>query len=421
MADEMHRGAGMDRRKFLRRMGGAVGLASAAYSFTFAGEDAKGANDKIGVGFIGCGGRAGAHMDIVHALSTQGRAQGVAVCDAFRPRARNAAQRTGGREYRTHKELLADPRVDVVCIATPDRLHAPQAIDAVRAGKDVYVEKPLTHWSQFSLARQLAEETERNHRIVQVGTQGMATDGFWKIRDILKTGVIGKIVHAQAGYFRRGDWGEAGMAVPDPNVKPGPDLDWEAFLGDAPKVDFDVSRFFRWRLYWDYAGGPCTDVLVHTFTPLFVMIGADYPERVTGNGGRFEFPPPREVADTFNLTIDYPGGPSVVLMSTFSQEYGIAPVIRGSNGVVLYEGNRLVVRPRGAKDPSHVVPAGGWGDGGDTGKLWVNFLDCVKSRQKPLSPVDTGARVQAPLNMAILSYRENKFARFDKEKQEIVL
>jgi len=410
------------RREFLKGAGAvAVGVAALKPLFTIAAEESKGANDKIGVGFIGCGGRAGAHFQIVHALSTQGRCQAVAVCDAYRPRARAAAQASGGKEYRNHKELLADPRVDVVCIATPDRHHAPQAIDAVRAGKDVYVEKPLTHWTQFALARQLAEDTEKNKRIVQVGTQGMATDGFWKVRDILKTGVIGTIIHAQAGYFRVGDWGEAGMPIPDRNAKPGPDLDWEAFLGDAPKVDFDVSRFFRWRLYWDYAGGPCTDVLVHTFTPVFVMIGADYPERVTGNGGRWQFPPPREVPDTFNLTIDYPGGPSVVLMSTFSNDFGVAPVIRGTSGQVTFEGGKLVVRPRGAKAPSHTVPAGGWGDAGDVGKLWTNFLDCVKSRQKPISPVDVGARVQAPLNMSILSYRENKVARFDKEKQEIVL
>jgi predicted dehydrogenase len=151
------------------------------------------------------------------------------------------------------------------------------------------------------------------------------------------------------------------------------------------------------------------------------MIGADYPERVTGNGGRWHYGPPREVPDTFNLTIDYPGGPSVVLMSTFSNEHGVPAVIRGTNGVVTFEGNKLVVRPTGAKEPSHVVPCPGWGDAGDTGKLWTNFLDCVKTRQKPLSPVDVGARVQAPLNMSLLAYRENKVARFDKEKQEIVL
>jgi predicted dehydrogenase len=410
------------RREFLK---GAAAMAAAVGAmkplFTIAEEAAKGANDRPGVGFIGCGGRAGAHMHIVNALKSQGKAEPVAACDVYGPRAKAAAQNLGVKEYRSHKELLADPKVDVVCIATPDRLHAPQAIDAVKAGKDVYVEKPLTHWSQFSLARQLAEETEKNKRIVQVGTQGMATESFWQIREILKTGVIGKLIHAQAGYFRFGDWGEAGMPIPDKNAKPGADLDWEAFLGDAPKVDYDVSRFFRWRLYWDYAGGPCTDVLVHTFTPVFVMIGADYPERVTGNGGKWHFAPPREVPDTFNLTIDYPGGPSVVLMSTFSNEYGVAPVIRGTNGVVTFEGGKLIVRPRGAKEPSHQVPCGGWGDAGDTGKLWTNFLDCVKSRQKPLSPVDVGARVQAPLNMSILSYRESKFARFDKEKQEIVL
>lgn len=99
----------------------------------------------------------------------------------------------------------------------------------------------------------------------------------------------------------------------------------------------------------------------------------------------------------------------------------MAIVIRGTKGVVTFEGNKLIVRPTGAKEPSHVVPCPGWGDAGDTGKLWLNFLECVKTRQKPLSPVDIGARVQAPLNMSLLAYRENKVSRFDKEKQEILL
>ena len=158
----------------------------------------------------------------------------MAVCDVYAPRVEAAAKKTGGKVYRNYKELLADPRVDVVCIATPDRHHAPQAIDAIRAGKDVYCEKPLTHWSQMDLARQLGEEAEKHQRIVQVGTQYVADDAYAQVRKLIEEGIVGKIVHVQAGYFRRGDWGER-MPIPDPNAKPGPDLDWEQFLGDAPQ------------------------------------------------------------------------------------------------------------------------------------------------------------------------------------------
>jgi predicted dehydrogenase len=307
--------------------------------------------------------------------------------------------------------------VDIVCIASPDRLHAPQAIDAVRAGKDVYVEKPLTHWLQFNLAKQLAEEADKHKRIVQVGTQYMADQAYAQARKLIREGAVGKIVHVQRGYFRRGDWGER-MPIPDPNAKPGPDLDWEQFLGDAPKVPFTVSRFFQWRLYWDYSGGPATDLLVHVFTPLFCLMDVDYPDRCMGAGGMFQYNGLREVPDTFNMVFDYPGGPSVVLLNTLSNETDTHSLLRGTKGTILLDGHGIHMTPHGAQKPSHVIP---WKGQGDTMLLWANFLDCVASRQRPLSPVEVGAKVQAPLNMAILSYRENKVARFDRQKQEIVL
>ena len=151
--------------------------------------------------------------------------------------------------YRAHEELLADPKVDVVCIATPDRLHAPQAIDAVRAGKDVYCEKPLTHWAQFDLARQLEAAAEETGRIVQVGTQYMADENYAKVAQMIRDGIIGKPVHAQLGYFRRGDWGER-MPIDDPNAQPGSGPRLGTVSGRrSPSRLQRVSRFFQWRLY----------------------------------------------------------------------------------------------------------------------------------------------------------------------------
>ena len=405
---------GLGRREFLKQAGAA---AAAPATFTLVAESAQGANGRMGVGFIGTGGRAGAHIGIVLELKKHNRVQPVAVCDVYGPRVRAAAAQTGAKIYRNYKELLADPAVDLVCIASPDRHHAPQAIDAVRAGKDVFVEKPLTHWLQFPLAKQLAEEAEKHKRVVQVGTQYMADEAYAQAKKLIRDGVVGKIVHVQRGYFRRGDWGER-MPIPDPNAKPGPDLDWDQFLGDAPKVPFTVSRFFQWRMYWDYSGGPATDLLVHVFTPLFCLMDVDWPERVMGAGGKFQYNGLREVPDTFNMMFDYPGGPSVVLMNTLSNETDTHTFLRGTNGLVTLDGHGITITPHGAAKPSHVIP---WKGQGNTRILWENFLDCVASRQKPLSPVDVGAKVQAPLNMAILSYRENKVVRFDRQKQEIVV
>jgi predicted dehydrogenase len=412
---------GKSRRDFLKAT--TVSAAAAGVlrpAFTIAAEGAKGANDRIGVGFIGTGGRCQAHIDIVMALKAQGRCEPVAVCDIYGPRVQAAARRTGGKIYRNFKDLLADPRVDVVCIATPDRHHAPQAIEAVRAGKDVYCEKPLTHWSQMDLARQLGEQAAKHGRIVQVGTQYVADDAYAQARKLIKEGMVGKIVHVQAGYFRRGDWGER-MPIPDPNATPGPDLDWQQFLGDAPQVPFSVSRFFQWRLYWDYAGGPATDLLVHVFTPVFCLLDLPFPDRVLGGGGNFQYD--REVPDQCNIIADYRGGPSVVLMDSLSNFTPIDTILRGTDGLIHCgniehpgRGIRIVPAEKGAKEIT--IP---WQGAGDTGKLWSNFLDCVKSRQKPYSPIDIAVRVQAPLNMGILSHRAGRVARFDEQKMTITL
>jgi len=405
------------RRRFLHAA--ATGAAAALVpSFSQA---APGANDRPGVGFIGTGGRCQTHLQILNNLKKAGLAEPVAVCDVYGPRLRAAAQKTGGKAYQRHEDLLADPNVDIVCIATPDRHHAPQAIDAVRAGKDVYVEKPLTHWSQFDMARQLGQEAAKHGRIVQVGTQYMADDNYAKVRQMIQDGVIGKPVHVELSYFRRGDWGER-MPIPDPKAQPGPELDWERFLGDAPPAPFSVSRFFQWRMYWDYAGGPATDLLVHMFTPVFCLLGLGFPERVLGGGGTFQTT--REVPDQCNILADYPGGPSVVMMNSLSNHVPSDTKIRGTDGVIVWKslglpeanGIRIVPFAKGKKEI--FLP---WQGMGDTARLWTNLLECVKTRQTPYSSIEAAVRVQAPLSMGVLSHRENKVAVIDRERESIKL
>jgi len=411
------------RREFLR--GAAATTAAVAASMFPAprvlAEGAKGANERIGVGFIGTGGRSHEHMRIVDEFKKRGVAEPVAVCDVYRPRLEAASENTGGtKKYMKHEDLLADPAVDVVCIATPDRLHAPQAIDALNADKDVYCEKPLTHWSQFELAKQVEEAAKKNDRLVQVGTQFIADENYPVVRKMIAEGIIGKPVHVQCAFTRRGDWGER-MEIPDPSAKPGPELLWERFLGDAPKVDFSVSRFFQWRLYWDYAGGSATDLLVHTFTPIFAILGLDYPQRVFGGGGTFQYN--REVPDQCNIIADYTDGPSVVMMNTLSNHVPTDTVIRGTDGVIIWhdflhhsKGMRIVPFAKGKKEI--FLP---WKGMGDTAKLWADLLDCVKTRRRPACSIDMAVRVQAPLSMGIISHRENKCVLFDKQSQSLVL
>ncbi|GHT11591.1 oxidoreductase [Planctomycetales bacterium] len=411
------------RRKFMQTT-----LTAAAATFAapyIVAQEAQGANDRIGVGFVGTGSRCGSHLGIVNEFQKKGIAQPVAVCDVYRPRLVAASQYTGNSKmYDTHEELLQDKNVDVVCIASPDHHHAYQAIDAINAGKDVYCEKPLVHWSQFEVAKEIEKVAKAKGKLVQVGTQHMADDNYPQIRKLIEDGIIGKPVQVEAGYFRRGDWGER-MHIPDANAKPGPDLNWERFLQHAPKQDFSVSRFFQWRLYWDYAGGPSTDLLVHTYTPVFAVLGLDYPTRVFGGGGTFQYN--REVPDQCNIIADYKDGPSVVLTNSLSNHVDKETRIHGTDGIIKWgmiqgsqadydRGVRIVPFAKGKEEIK--IP---WAGNGDTSKLWKNLLECVKTRQEVMCPISLGVRVQAPLSMGILSHRESKVALFDFEKQSIVM
>ena len=375
-----------------------AGAAALVPGFTILSPERQGGERSDRHWFHRHGGRAQAHLDIVNGLKQQGKATPVAVCDVYRPRLEAASKKTGGAKmYMEHEALLADPDVDVVCIATPDRLHAPQTIDAIHAGKDVYCEKPLTHWSQFEMAkkvrgcrqeqgpagpgrhpahgrRQLPRDhpadPQRDHR------QAHARDV-----QLLPPGRLGR-AHADSRHQCQ--------------ARPRPDLG--TVPGRCSEGALLGSRFFQWRMFWDYAGGPATDLLVHTFTPVFCVLELGYPDRVFGGGGTFEYS--REVPDQCNIIADYPGGPSVVMTNSLSNAYPADTVIRGSDGIItwgmLQGGQEYGVRiqPFGAGKKEILLP---WKGQGDTSKLWVDFLRCVKTRQQPLCNVAMAVRVQAPL------------------------
>jgi predicted dehydrogenase len=420
---------GLSRRQFIGRAGVAAAVAIAGTSAkSFVGK-VLGANDRIGVGFIGCGGRSQSHLQAVHYLQTQNaNVEIVAACDAYRPRMQKVAEGYKAKGYMDHRELLADANVDVVCIATPDHHHGYQAIDAIRAGKDVYCEKPVTHWRQFELTKRLAVEVKKSGRVFQLGTQGMS-DGAWhQIRKLVQDGLIGRPIHAECGYFRVGDWGERGMPIDDANVKPGADLNWDAFLGDAPKRPFDVSRFFRWRMYEDYSGGPSTDLFPHTLTPVVYMLGVKLPKMVVATGGKFRYEE-REVPDTFNMLIDYPENVTIAVLGTQGNDCpGTGsrgsgqriPVVRGWDGTLTVEGNEIVFIPaKGSNKKAQRFPIE---HGEDFVGFWQKFLDCCRSRQQEtLSPMELAYHVQTALQMGMLGFRQGRVAKFDAVKEEIIL
>ncbi len=413
----------MTRRSFLA---GGAGITSALPLVTLAAGSIAGAGERIGIGLIGCGGRGSHHLKVLSGLKAAGAPIDiVAACDAYRPRLDRTAKEHAAKAYMSHREILADPRVDAVCIATPDHHHGFQALDAVRAGKDVYCEKPLTHWRQIDLAKQLAAEVARTGRVLQVGTQGLSDRAWHQAARLVKEGAIGRPVHAECGYFRVGDWGERGMPVDDPQAKPGADLDWEAFLGDSPRREFSASRFFRWRMYLDYAGGPVTDLYPHTLTPVVKMLGVRWPEVVVATGGMFRYEE-REVPDTFNMLIDYPEKITVAVLGTQANDHpGTAhrgagsrlPVLRGWEATITFEGSEIVVKPvQGVQRPEKRISIE---RGESEAEHWKDFLDCCRTRKTPESPIDLGCHVQTALQMGMKSFLERKAVRFDAGAERI--
>jgi len=407
----------LKRRTFLQTMGSAAATTASLQ----AAEDkqARASDRPIRVGLIGCGGRGTYLADQTARLKAEGeRVEIAAVCDIYQPRLERAAARFGATPYTNSNDLLASSNLDAVIVATPDRWHVPHSLAAVRSGKDVYCEKPLSHWKQFDQLKELVQELKQRKAVFQVGAQRVSSPMWSQAGERIRAGALGKITHAQTGYFRHGDGGERGMPIDDPAARPGPQLDWDAFQGDAPKQPFDVSRFFQWRMYLDYSGGPSTDLYPHPMTRLFKALGVGLPKKVVAVGGHYFYDGGRDVPDTFDLLIEYPSGLTVAVLGTITNDTGLDTVIRGTEVTLRCTGDsQLVLTPQpGSKQ-------GGRAFGRDTTVQdhLRDYFQCIRSRQEPRGNIQLGYAVQVPLIMGMLSWHENEVAFFDESKQEIRL
>ncbi len=334
------------RRDFIRQVGvgaaAATGVIAAGAPLGAATRQAPsmakgrviGANDRINVGFVGCGGRMNTHISrVMERNKERGDVQAVAVNDIWDKRKQRAREATGVDErsvYHDYREVCGRSDVDVVVIASPDHWHYAQTMEALRNGKDVYLEKPMTY--TVDEAKEIADAVKASGRVLQVGSQYASMDHFWKARKAIKDGLLGEVVWASGGFGRnrnqRGEWNYA--IDPEASEKT---LDWKAFLGSAPKRPFDPERYFRWRKYWDYSGGIATDLFYHSVSPLLVAIGGEFPLRVTSSGGIY-VQKDREVPDTFFMNVDYPAW-TMQLACSVASGVGAPLVIHGSQGDAL--------------------------------------------------------------------------------------
>ena len=378
-----------------------------------------GANDRINLGIIGVGGMGFGH---VRMLKPRTDVQIVADSDIYTSRKKRARDFLGLAEKDIHHEyqdLLARSDVDAVFVVTPDHWHARMSLDALDAGKDVYVQKPMAY--RIEEAKSMADRVKKTGRILQVGSQYASEPQYLKARDLVAQGAIGKPLWAQGTYCRNSFHGEWDYSIDPEGTEE--NIDWRHFLGSAPKRPFSQDRYFRWRKYWDYSGGISTDLLYHRLVPFLVALGPQFPVRVSANGGIYVHKD-REVPDTISTTIEYPDFQVIMSSSMAADLPGshLEPVIYGHEGTIEFKGNELVVTPEPifakatGKQPLR-IPA-------ETLNLHVahmeNFFDCVRSRQQPHLDAEFGYRAMVAIGLGVEAYRESRQMAFDPLTEQVL-
>ena len=421
------------RRDFVKTSVAAAGAATIYHTNVHA--RILGANDRINIGCIGLGGRGSGDMRWAMEVGKNSRpAQVVAVCDVYRKRL-NKAKESSQAELATldYREVIARKDIDAVIIATPDHWHAPIAIEAMKAGKDVYCEKPMTRTVEE--AKRFYETAKATNRVVQIGSQTTSSDQWWKARKAIEDGMIGQLIMSQGSYHRNSVEGEWNWRI-DQNAGPegkGDDyIDWKMWLGGAPKREFVADRFFCFRKYWDYSGGIATDLFYHVVAPLNICWGeAQFPHKVMASGGIYVFNKDgREVPDTFHLIAEFSKGHSLVLSSSMANSQHIPGLIRGHEGTIMmvpqgqFEGrvDHITVTPERIANKAFVEK---WGK--DVVELptekredhMENFLRCVKSREKTVLDALTAYKAMTTIGMAVQSYREGRSLYFNEATQRV--
>ncbi|HEY7180345.1 MAG TPA: Gfo/Idh/MocA family oxidoreductase [Blastocatellia bacterium] len=379
----------------------------------------SGANDRLRIGIIGCGGLAqGAHIPSLMKMKETDNVEIVAVCDVYQKRLDQAAATTGAAPIKDYRAILDRKDVDYVAIVTPEHWHARMTLDAADAGKHIYCEKPMT-WS-IEQAKQVVKKIQETKVKMQVGVQGMSDDSYETAQKYVKEGKLGRVVQAQIDYSRnyKGDFWVSDE--PDKDVRPGENLDWNAFLGPAPKRPFDLDRFLYWRRYWDYSGGIATDLFVHRLTRIIRSLDLKIPTRVVAVGGKWEFrDSPAEIPDTFNMMLDYPDGLSVVVLSSMANDTPIPHVLRGHLATLEFTREGFVIRPQGRFNKEHDKPEIVHKKTGaeDIMLHHRNLQNAVRNGEALKCDVMTGYYGVVAVRLAIDSYRRNKVMKWDPRRE----
>jgi hypothetical protein len=414
--------ADVSRRSFLgttASTAAASAVATAATTWTAKSyAQIKGANERIGVGIIGGGVIGNAHMHVINNLKEKNNLLPVAVADCWKTRAdAGKALIKAEHSLTEYKKMLDMKEIDYVTVATPEHWHWTMTIDAMDAGKAVYCEKPMTH--TIPEAQAVMKKQKETGLPLQIGVQAMSDNSYITARDAIRKGVIGQVIQAQIEYVRRydakrGPWREPQDVAKHP-TKPA-DLDWNAWLGSAKKIDWNPNHYFEWRCYSAYSGGICTDLFIHRITRIMRACDLLYPRRVVGMGGIWQWPDGRDLPDNVEMICEYPRGMTVYVLGTMSNRVGIDHLIRGYRATLYFTPTGWV-----AKDKDGKVLAEHKKTGGEDQNLHhTNLHNHLRNGEALNCPVELGMAGVVAVNMANESWRTGQMMGWDKENEKMV-
>jgi len=412
----------LNRRRFIQQLGG--GVAAIAGSSMFPPGRVLGANDRIGFGLIGAGGRG---MDIFKAALRTPNTRAVAVADVYSRRLDDVKAIVPAiQTYTDFRRLLDDKSIDAVLIATPQHQHALNFVPAIQAGKDVYQEKTMAFNPDH--AHRMRRALEGSNRVVQVGVQSVSGKAFAHARELSTPDRLGTITAVHTHHYRNAPYGGWKREIPpDCNLE---HVGWKEFEGEAAPHDFDPQRFINWRFFWDYSGGNVFENMVHQVAFWYKALNLNIPRSVTMSGYNY-LSPDMEVPDTMAVDMDQPEKLMFTWNSMFGNNYygeDGSDLVLGNKGTVIRIVDNVTYQPQGRQAAGKDQPPSQVGgepnivgsDEADTDAHMRNFFDCVRSRKEPNCSFELGFRSAIACQMAIASLRQKRTVQWDAEREQIV-
>ena len=388
------------RRTFLTA---ASGL---AFGTRLAAASTQRANDRIRIGVIGTGGRA---RGLMSRLKDMGGVELTTICDVYVPSLERATEHApAATRVNDYRRILDDPSIDAVLIGAPDHWHRTMTIDAVQAGKDVYVEKPISRTIEEGEA--MVQAVQNSKQVVQTGTQQRSWEHFKLGKELIDSGRLGQVSFVHTYWYQQP--GSAATAKIDTAR-----LDWKAWLGPAPDRPFDAERFLQWRHFWDYGGGGFTDLLTHWIDVVHWYMEVEAP-RVTSATGANHIRKSWDAPDTANASLEFPKDFSAAYVGSFNNRTDDGGLeFRGSEATMKIDRQRLAVYRRDAPDvagthaPEPETYVRSTIDG--TVAHLQNWVDCMRSRKTPAADIRTGHIAARTSHLANIALREQRRVTWD--------